>query len=176
MSMNIKYLASGVLTVIVAGIAAIVLAVGGGSAKTRLQRSGAAGSAVGIRSSSLGKTLVDAKGRTLYLFEGDRTNVSTLSNAGLAVWPRFIAHGPVKALNGAQAVKVSTISNGGGGRQVTYQSHPLYYFVGDTTPGSTNGQGLNEFGALWYVLGPGGSAVTHSPSKATATSTPASGY
>jgi predicted lipoprotein with Yx(FWY)xxD motif len=177
--MNVKYLTSAVLTILIAGIAVIVLAVGGGSAKTRPLQTAAAGSAVSIRTTSLGKTLVDANGRTLYLFAGDRTNVSTLSGAGLSVWPRFIATGHVKGLNGAQAAKIGTITSPSGIRQVTYNGRPLYYYVGDSTPGSTRGQGLNQFGALWYVLGPAGTAVTSSPSHSTAapaTSSPSYGY
>ena len=47
---------------------------------------------------------------------------------------------------------------------MTYYGHPLYYYVGDKGAGETNGQGLKEFGALWYVLSPTGSAVTGVPS------------
>ena len=179
--MNVKYLTTGVLTTLIAGIAVVVLAVGGGSAKTQPQHTAAAGSAVIIRSTPLGRTLVDANGRTLYLFAGDRANVSRLSGAGLAVWPRFIATGPVKASNGAQAAKIGTITSPGGIRQVTYNGHPLYYYVADSAPGSTRGQGLNQFGALWYVLGPAGSAVTRSRSSSTgapasSSSAPSYGY
>jgi predicted lipoprotein with Yx(FWY)xxD motif len=177
--MNIRYLTSGVVTILIAGIAVVVLAVGGGSAKTPPLHTAAAGSAVSIRTTSLGKTLVDANGRTLYLFAGDRPNLSRLSGAGLSVWPRFVATGPVKASSGALAPKISTITSPSGVRQVTYNGHPLYYYVGDSTPGSTRGQGLNQFGALWYVLGPAGNAVTSSPSHssaASATSSPSYGY
>jgi predicted lipoprotein with Yx(FWY)xxD motif len=177
--MNVKYLTSGVLAILIAGIAVIVLAVGGSSAKTRSQHTAPAGSAVSIRSTSLGKTLVDANGRTLYLFAGDRANVSRLSGAGLSVWPRFIGTGAVKASNGALAAKIGTITSPSGVRQVTYNGHPLYYYVGDSAPNSTRGQGLNQFGALWYVLGPAGNAVTSSPTHSTAapaTSTPSYGY
>jgi predicted lipoprotein with Yx(FWY)xxD motif len=177
--MNIRYLTSGVVTILIAGIAVVVLAVGGGSAKTPPLHTAAAGSAVSIRSTPLGKTLVDANGRTLYLFAGDRANVSTVSGAGLSVWPRFIATGPIKALNGSQPAKIGTITSPSGIPQVTYNGHPLYYYVGDSTPGSTRGQGLNQFGALWYVLGPGGAAVTSSPSHSTpapTTSSPAPSY
>ena len=62
---------------------------------------------------------------------------------------------------------------------MTYNGHPLYYYVGDSAPKSTRGQGLNQFGALWYVLGPAGNAVTSSPSKSTtapASSSPAPSY
>ena len=173
--MNTKRLASAGLTIVIAGIAVIVLAVGGGTAKSR--PAAAAGSAVSIRTTSLGKTLVDAHGRTLYLFQGDRTNVSTLSGAGLSVWPRFTSTGAVKALNGARAASLGTITSPGGIRQVTYAGHPLYYYVGDAKPGDTRGQRLNQFGALWYVLGPGGHAVTSASSRPQPPSgAPASNY
>lgn len=47
--------------------------------------------------------------------------------------------------------------------QVTYSGHPLYYFVGDHNAGQTAGQGLNEFGARWYVLSTSGAAITSAP-------------
>jgi predicted lipoprotein with Yx(FWY)xxD motif len=167
-SMKSKYLTSAALTLLVAGIAVVILAVGGGSAKTAPASNAPAGSAVGLRGTSLGNTLVDAKGRTLYLFAGDKANVSTLSSAGLAVWPRFVASGPVRGVGGVKATKLGTITSSGGGRQVTYNGHPLYYYVGDSQPGSARGQALNQFGALWYVLGAGGNAITSAPSTAKA--------
>jgi predicted lipoprotein with Yx(FWY)xxD motif len=174
--MNIKYLASAGLAIVIAAVAVIVFAGGGGNAKASQSQPGA-GSVISIRSTSLGKTLVDANGRTLYLFEGDRANVSTLSAAGAAVWPRFVSSGPVKAENGAQAALIGTTTSPTGVRQVTYEGHPLYYYVGDSSPGSVRGQGLNEFGALWYVLGPSGNAITHAPSTSTAApAAPAPGY
>jgi predicted lipoprotein with Yx(FWY)xxD motif len=179
MSMNIKYLTSAGLAIVVAGVAVIVFAVGGGAAKTPPSPNVPAASAVSVRSTSLGKTLVDARGRTLYLFEGDGRNVSKLSRAGLAVWPRFVAVGPVTAGSGVQKAELGTTTSPSGVRQITYNGHPLYYYVGDSKPGSTRGQALNEFGALWYVLRPTGSAVTTKPSTAkgaTPATTPAYSY
>ncbi len=174
--MNIKYLASAGLAIVIAAVAVVIFAGGGGNANAS-QSQTAASSAIGIRSTSLGKMLVDANGRTLYLFEGDRANVSTLSAAGAAVWPRFVSAGPVKAENGAQAALIGTTTSPTGVKQLTYEGHPLYYYVGDSSPGSTGGQGLNEFGALWYVLGPSGKAITHAPStSSTAPAAPAAGY
>jgi predicted lipoprotein with Yx(FWY)xxD motif len=46
-----------------------------------------------------------------------------------------------------------------GTRQVTYNGHPLYYFAGDTKPEETKGQGLNAFGAGWYVVSPAGDKI-----------------
>jgi predicted lipoprotein with Yx(FWY)xxD motif len=164
--MNIKYLASGV-AIVLAAVAVAVFAVGGSNAQASHPQA-AGGSAIAIRSTSLGKTLVDANGRTLYLFKGDRHDVSTLSAAGAAVWPRFVPAGHVKAEGGAQAALIGTTTSQSGAKQVTYAGHPLYYYVGDSKPGSTRGQGLNEFGALWYVLGSTGNAITHAPSTSTA--------
>ena len=48
---------------------------------------------------------------------------------------------------------------GGHPTQVTYGGHPLYYFSLDKQPGQTNGQGMEAFGAEWYVVGPAGSKV-----------------
>jgi predicted lipoprotein with Yx(FWY)xxD motif len=48
-----------------------------------------------------------------------------------------------------------------GSRQVTYAGHPLYRFGGDAAAGQANGQGSDDFGALWYVVGPRGAAITH---------------
>ncbi len=44
--------------------------------------------------------------------------------------------------------------------QVTYNGHPLYYYVGDTNPGDTNGEQLNQFGGLWYAVSPSGMQVS----------------
>jgi predicted lipoprotein with Yx(FWY)xxD motif len=173
--MNIKYLASGV-AIVLAAVAVAIFAVGGGNAQASHPQ-GAGGSAIAIRSTSLGKTLVDANGRTLYLFRGDRRDVSTLSAAGAAVWPRFVSAGHVKAEGGAQAALIGTTTSQSGTKQVTYAGHPLYYYVGDSKPGSTHGQGLNQFGALWYVLGSTGNAITQAPSTSTpAPAAPASNY
>jgi predicted lipoprotein with Yx(FWY)xxD motif len=174
--MNIKYLASAGLAIVIPAAAVAVFAIGGGNAKAD-QSQATATSAISIRSTALGKTLVDGNGRTLYLFEGDRANISTLSSAGAAVWPRFVSSRAVKAGNGVQAALIGTTTSPTGVKQVTYQGHPLYYYVGDSNPGSTRGQGLNEFGALWYVLGPSGNAIASAPSSAAAApAAPAASY
>ena len=155
--MKIRSLASLGLTLAVVVIAVVALA-GGGSAKSRGPQA-AGGSAVTLRQTSVGQTLVDANGRTLYLFEADKRNVSTLSAAGRAVWPPFTSGAKVKAGGGAQAAKLGT-TTGQGIKQVTYNGHPLYYYVGDHAPGDTRGQHLKEFGALWFVLSANGNANT----------------
>lgn len=166
--------ASSGLIALLAGFTLLVVAVSASSAESGLPRT-AARSSVGVRQTPLGKILVDSRGRTLYLFKGDRPNVSTLSRAGLIVWPAFTSTGTPRAVGGAKAASVATII-ARGRRQVTYNHHPLYYYAGDQGPGETNGQGLNQFGALWYVVGPSGNAVTRAPRTAPVSQSPNVGY
>jgi predicted lipoprotein with Yx(FWY)xxD motif len=155
------------VAVVVAAAVAVIVATSGAST-SKPQPSVTAGSAISVKQTALGPTLVDANGRTLYLFEGDRPNISTLSAAGQAIWPPFTATTAPRALNGTVAGRIGTVAQAVGAAQVTYNGHPLYYYVGDHSPGQTSGQGLNQFGALWYVLGPRGNAVTPSASSSPA--------
>lgn len=118
-----------------------------------------AGTIVQAHSSSLGRLLTDGHGRTLYLFEADQPNVSKLSAAGLSIWPPFAATGKLQAKSGALAAKIGTITGADNKPQVTYDRHPLYYYVGDAKPGQTSGQALDQFGAEWYVLAPSGNKI-----------------
>lgn len=154
-----RVLTPAALLVLVAAVVAFFVATSSGRTKTAVP-STAPATAVSVRQTGLGRTLVDASGRTLYLFEGDRMNISRLSAAGRAVWPPFTSAGKPQASGGAAGARIGTIA---GTEQVTYNGHPLYYYVGDHKPGQTAGQGLNEFGALWYVLSPQGNAVASAP-------------
>src|SRR5271154_2860329 len=169
-----RVISSG-LAVVVAGIVVLVIAVSGGSA-SKAKPTPVGGSAVSVKHTSLGNTLVDANGRTLYLFQADKPNVSTLSRAGFAVWPAFTSAGKPLANGGVSAKHIGTIAGPKGTRQVTYYGHPLYYSVGDKKSGETNGQGLNEFGARWYVLSASGTAVTSAPVAPAPAATESSGY
>ncbi|MBS1870702.1 MAG: hypothetical protein JSS99_13685 [Actinobacteria bacterium] len=124
------------------------------------QQSGGALTVKTASSSGLGTILVDAQGRTVYLFQRDRGPTSTCSGACIAGWPAVTTHGTPQASGGAAAAKLGVTKRGDGTTQVTYAGHPLYYYAGDSAAGDTNGQGVNAFGALWYVVGTNGSAIT----------------
>jgi predicted lipoprotein with Yx(FWY)xxD motif len=43
---------------------------------------------------------------------------------------------------------------------VSYHGHPLYFYAADaSTPGKTKGEGVEQFGAEWYLVGPAGKPV-----------------
>lgn len=154
-----------IVAVIVATAIAVIVSAAGGSTK-KAKPTVAANSAISVEQTSVGKALSDANGRTLYLFAGDKPNLSTLSAAGRAYWPPFTSTARPSATGGAVAGKIGATAAG----QVTYNGHPLYYFVGDHSAGQTAGQALTQFGARWYVLSTSGAAITSAP-KAPAPST-----
>jgi predicted lipoprotein with Yx(FWY)xxD motif len=125
----------------------------------------AAGQAtVSTKTGELGTYLADADGRTLYLFEKDTGMRSRCSGACAQAWPPLISRGKPVAKGRAKASLLSTSRRGNGSRQVTYGGHPLYRFAPDTAPGQTLGQGVDGFGALWWVVARSGNAITSSSS------------
>ena len=47
---------------------------------------------------------------------------------------------------------IGTITRTGGARQLTYNGHPLYTYIGDTAPGQARGNNLNLNGGLWHEV------------------------
>ena len=106
-----------------------------------------------------GMALVDEDGKTLYLWEADKNGTSTCSGPCAAAWPPVTTSGPPQAGSGVDKSLLSTVKRSDGTEQVTYNGHPLYYYAGDTGPGTAKGQGSKDFGASWYVLNAKGSKI-----------------
>ncbi len=118
---------------------------------------------VAVASSNLGDILVDAQGRTVYLFGADNGTKSACSGACAVNWPPLVTSGIPTIGNGAATSLVGTATRSGGEQQVVYNGHPLYLFSGDQKAGDTNGQGVNAFGGNWYALTAAGNQVTATP-------------
>jgi predicted lipoprotein with Yx(FWY)xxD motif len=108
----------------------------------------------------LGTFLVDAKGRSLYLWEADKGSTSTCSGGCAEAWPPLTTTGKPLAGPGTKASLLATTKRSDGTLEVTYAGHPLYYFAGDSQPGQTTGQASDGFGADWFVVAPDGNAIT----------------
>jgi predicted lipoprotein with Yx(FWY)xxD motif len=67
--------------------------------------------------------------------------------------------GKPHAVRGALGARLGTTRRTDGKLEVTYNGHPLYHYAGDTKPGDTKGQNLNQFGGGWYVLSPFGKKI-----------------
>jgi predicted lipoprotein with Yx(FWY)xxD motif len=121
---------------------------------------GAQGSVIGAnlalgtnKSATLGTYLIAYNGMTLYTFANDTGAASTCYGACATNWPAYVV-GPEDNLTQLQAGvtgKVATTKRTDGSLQVTYNGHPLYFFIGDKASGDTNGQNV---GKVWFVVKP----------------------
>jgi predicted lipoprotein with Yx(FWY)xxD motif len=142
-------------------VPAVVVALAAGTASGSTGSAVAKGAAtVKVAHGHLGTHLVNAGGRTLYLFEADKGTRSACTGACAKAWPPLRTTGKPKASSGVKASLLGTAKRADGSTQVTYGGHPLYTFVMDTKAGQTAGQGFNAFGGLWYVVGANGRAIT----------------
>ena len=129
------------------------------SASSSPSASASASATLSVKTASMGQFLTDGSGKALYLFEADKTSQSTCSGACAGAWPPFTTAASVTASSGVDQSKIGTTTRSDGSKQVTYNGHPLYYFIGDVGAGTTNGQGKNAFGAEWYVVSPSGDKI-----------------
>jgi predicted lipoprotein with Yx(FWY)xxD motif len=136
------------------------------------------GHALSLRSTSLGRVIVDSKGHTLYSFGHDLKNKSRCAGACASNWPPALSKGKAKPKVGAgiKTAKLRVIKRSDGGRQLSYAGHPLYRYVGDSKPDDVNGQGLNFFGGVWNVISGSGKIVTHAPQSQSTTPSSGGGY
>jgi len=125
------------------------------------------GTVIASHAGSGGTFLTDG-GRSVYLWNADAMNKSNCSGACAGAWPPVMATGKVTAAHGVKPSDLGTIARSGGGKQVTYNGHPLYFFAGDSGPGQTNGQGSDSFGAKWWLVAPSGSQITAADTAASA--------
>jgi predicted lipoprotein with Yx(FWY)xxD motif len=114
---------------------------------------------VRLGSSSLGRMLVDSRGRTLYLFEKDKKGHSSCTGSCASFWPPLLTTGKPHAGTGVKQALLGTTKRANGQLQVTYRGHPLYRFALDKKAGQTKGEGLNNFGAEWYVVSAAGTKI-----------------
>ena len=103
-------------------------------------------SSVTAHASRYGTILFDGRGFVLYVFTRDTRVQSKCSGACAKAWPPYLARGRPVAAKGATAKLLGTILRGDGTRQVSYAGRPLYYYVGDRTPGQILCQDVVEYG------------------------------
>jgi predicted lipoprotein with Yx(FWY)xxD motif len=92
----------------------------------------AAGDAADVATAdtSIGRVLVDADGRTLYLFANDSSGTSTCTGACAKLWPPATVVGAeVAAGEGLDAADFGTLTRDDGALQLPIGGLPLYRFA-----------------------------------------------
>jgi predicted lipoprotein with Yx(FWY)xxD motif len=145
----------GVLTAVVTALA--VTLAQGGTPTAHVARV----AKVQVRTTSLGKVLVDGSGFTLYMFTRDTRNRDTCVKISMCTgtWPPFTTTGKPRVGTGVSASKLSTITLSGGRKQVTYAGHALYGYAFASGAGDTSYAGTPEFGGTWEAINAAGHGV-----------------
>jgi predicted lipoprotein with Yx(FWY)xxD motif len=123
-------------------------------------------------STGIGTVLVNAKGHTLYWFAKDTPTKSNCSGTCASYWAPVIGTASAASMPHG----FGTITRSNGQKQVTYDGHPLYTYVGDTSAGMTSGNGKNLSGGLWWAMTPSGAKPSASTPKPSSSSSSTGGY
>jgi predicted lipoprotein with Yx(FWY)xxD motif len=118
----------------------------------------------------LGDILVDGKGMTLYMFKNDERDKSNCDADCLAKWPPLLTQGNPIAGPGVDSSQIGTATLADGSLIVTYDHRPLYYWIQDSKPGDTTGQGVGD---VWFVMSPTGEEIDDLPASTSGTAAPA---
>jgi len=114
-----------------------------------------------LRSTSVGKIIVNGRSFTVYAFTRDGHNHdSCVSISGCAhIWPPLESAGRAIAGAGLKSSLVGSTTLRGAAKQVTYAGHPLYTYSGDSRPGETSYVNFSAFGGHWPALNAAGQEV-----------------
>lgn len=130
----------------------VALAVGALAGTSALAQGATTGPAGGmapakVADTAKGKTLVDAKGMTLYVFDKDVAGKSVCNAACATTWPPLGA-----AATAASTGEWTIVTRDDGSKQWAYKTKPLYTFAKDTKAGDVTGDGF--LNGAWHVAAP----------------------
>ena len=95
--------------------------------------------------------LTDAQGRTLYYFTPDTPTKLACKGGCAKAWPPLLISGSGTPTSATSLPGTLSVMKNANGKQVEYNGHLLYTYAGDTSPGQTTGQGLEN---KWFVYTP----------------------
>jgi len=131
----------------------VVIAAAGGAYPTTSAASAAAGAQYTVQienNPQFGPILADGAGFTLYTFTNGASPVPCTGECA-AAWPPLTVPAGTQPTGGPGVSGLGTTLTASG-NQVTEGGLPLYLYIGDSSPGAVNGNGIESFGGLWLVV------------------------
>lgn len=150
-----RILTLAVLTVgVIPVAAATLLAAPAGASGVRAK--------IQLRETKAGKILVNARGYTVYAFSRDSRNKDACQRIShcLTAWPPVKTSGKPIAGPGVRKGLLGTIKLKNGTEQVTYAGHPLYTYIGDSSPAEVTFINIYQLGGYWPAVNAAGREVT----------------
>ena len=121
----------------------------------------------------LGEFLVAGNGMTLYIFTPDELGVSNCTGGCATAWPPLtVADGETPTLGAGVSGELSLITRDDSSLQVALNGAAPYFSQGDSVPGDSNGQDVND---VWFVVDSAGAIVQMPAAAPTSPAAPVAG-
>jgi predicted lipoprotein with Yx(FWY)xxD motif len=105
--------------------------------------------------SNYGTILYDASGQAIYLFDAEDSDKPKCYGNCAKAWPPVLTRGPARASGAVRRSLLGTTPRSGGGTQITYAGHPLYFYAHEGKY-QVLCHNIREFGGTWLVVQPDG--------------------
>lgn len=140
-------------------LAACALQTGAGSTGP----SSSGGIEITVSHTSAGDALAGAGGMTLYTLAADTGGTSTCTGDCATTWPPLLGDGSEVTAGEGVTGEFGTTTRDDGGKQVTHNGQPLYYYADDQAAGDAEGQGV---GGVWFIAQVGEASASQDGSAA----------
>lgn len=153
---------TGALAAAALAVLLVACQAGGAGSPSAASSAGAAALVTVAESGDVGTHLVDAEGRTLYVFLDDSPGTSACEGPCLDAWPpATVDAGASLATGDGVTAELGTLEREDGSLQLTLDGWPLYRYAADADPGQVTGEGV---GGVWFVARADGSVPSPSAS------------
>jgi predicted lipoprotein with Yx(FWY)xxD motif len=116
------------------------------------------GTTIELGDSQFGPMLFDSNDQAIYLFDKETSDKADCYGDCATAWPPVLTKGEPVAGKGLKQRLLGTTERKDGKVQVTYNGHPLYFYVNEG-PGEVKCHDVVQFGGTWLVVGPDGDAL-----------------
>ncbi len=113
------------------------------------------GTKIVVGDSQFGSMLYDSRKQAIYIFEQDPKGKTVCYGECAVAWPPVYTEGEPQAAKGVKQSLLGTVKRRDGRSQVTYNGHPLYFYVNEA-PGEVRCHNVFLNGGTWWVIAPDG--------------------
>lgn len=113
------------------------------------------GTVITTGDSQYGPMLFNEAGQAIYIWEVEKSPTAECYGDCADEWPPVLTDGAPRAAGSVNAGLLGTTTRTDGSTQVTYNSHPLYYYAHEKA-GEVKCHNITTHGGLWWVIQPNG--------------------
>lgn len=122
---------------------------------TEEKKEEAKGTVITTGDSEFGTMLFNDKRQAIYIWELEESTKAECYEDCAEAWPPVLTDGTPRAAGSVSNELLGTTKRADGSTQVTYNSHPLYYYAHEGA-GEVKCHNISTHGGLWWVIQPNG--------------------